>query len=311
MPGFLTHYIAGQALLNELDKEVSIKIKNYEKLFNLGTQGPDIFFYYFPGQILKRSRGVGSDMHQSNLGLVLLDMSVSTGLVNALVRDKIFAYTAGFMMHYLLDAFAHPYVYAKTFKANAPRIKNSADHRKFETAIDIKMLDLVRSKKPAELKQWQLINANKNQMNSASEALSNALKNVYKRNIPTKTIERAMRHMVYLTRLLESKNGKRKRLVELVENISIKEPLYSSMVHTQKLTDDVDYLNTKKTSWSPPWAKEEISTDSFVERYQNSIKECVNLVETLYEYVYKKLDVELLAAKIGNLSLKTGKPCQG
>jgi len=310
MPGFLTHYIAGKALLQSLAPQIQQPIASGERLYNLGTQGPDIFFYYFPGALRKRSRGVGSQMHLSNLGLFLLEMAKSARATkNPREKDTIFAYTSGFLMHYALDAHAHPYVYAMTHKDHAPKIKNSADHRKLETAIDVAMLKLVSGQKPAGLKQWELINADSRQMAIAAEALSQAVRAIYSRDVPPKIVHRAMRHMVHLTRLLQSKSGRRKRWMELVENLTVREQLFSSMVHMQELADGEDYLNTQKISWTPPWQKECTYTDSFLDRYYAAIDEGVQLVEALYEYVYADLSAEDLAEKIGNRSLKTGLPC--
>ena len=308
MPGFLTHYIAGKALFQSLDPKIQKPIAEGERLYNLGTQGPDIFFYYFPGQLRKRSRGVGSQMHVSNLGLFLMQMAELAANAPAHEKDIVFAYTSGFLMHYVLDAHAHPYVYAMTHNDDAPRIKNSADHRKFETAIDVAMLKLVSSQKPAGLKQWELINADSGQMCIAATALSQAVREIYNRDVPPKIVHRAMRHMVHFTRLLQSKSGRRKRWMELIENLTIREPLFSSMVHPE-VTDEQDYLNALKATWAPPWQKENTCTDSFLDRYHAAVEEGLQLVESLYDYVYGKLPAEQLAEKIGNRSLKTGLPC--
>jgi len=310
MPGFLTHYIAGQNLIQSVASPVTEIIKSGEKLFNLGSQGPDIFFYYFPGQLRKRSRGVGSHMHESDLGVFLAYMARLAKEAPAQDKDIIFAYTSGFIMHYALDSHAHPYVYAMTHNEGAPKIKNSADHRKFETAIDVAMLELMGGKKPAELKQWELINAEACHMCTAAAALSLGVYQVYNRDVPPKVVHRAMRHTVHFTRLIQSKTGRRKRWMELVENMTIRQPLFSSMIHMQALTEGFDYLNTRKAPWIAPWPKAESQTDSFVDRYNAAVREAVLLVTGLHDYVYGDLPAEDLVKKLGNRSLKTGMPCE-
>lgn len=212
MPGFLTHYIAGQALLNTVSPEIQEFIKPSEQIFNIGTQGPDIFFYYVPGLLRKRSRGVGSLMHLCDLGPFLAQMARLTATFDECDSQKVtFSYIAGFIMHYMLDVNAHPYVYARTHKSNAPKIHNSAEHRKFETAIDVAMLKLVSGEKPADYSQWTLINAPSNEMSIVSTIMSQALMKIYNRNVRTKEIYRAMRYMVQFTKLLQSRSGRRKR----------------------------------------------------------------------------------------------------
>ena len=311
MPGFLTHYISGQALLKVIDPKIQKIIQPCERLYNLGTQGPDIFFYYMPGHFRKRSRGIGTEMHQSDLGIFLAEMSKAAKEATPKARDIIFSYTAGFIMHYALDASAHPYVYAMTHHDNVPKIKNSADHRKFETAIDVAMLKLMSGKKPAEYSQWELVAANNHQMSTASIAMSRVLQNVYNRDIPATTVRRAMRYMVQLTRILQSRKGRRKRWMELVENMTIREPLFSSMTHPQEVADEHDYLNTKKSSWYAPWENDkDANNDSFVDRYHTAVEEGAKMIELLYAYVYQDMGLNALTESLGNRSLKTGMPCK-
>jgi len=307
MPGFLTHYIAGQAVLNTLAPDIRKKISHSERLYNLGTQGPDIFFYYIPGIVRKRSRGVGSQMHRSNLGLFLMQMANAAKQNAGLDRDIIFAYTAGFIMHYAVDTNAHPYVYACTHDSTVSKIKNSTIHRHFETAIDILMLKLVEDKKPADHKQWELINANKSHMKVAAITTSNALLQIYNRDVPPKNVYKAMRHMCGLTRLMQSQKGRRKKIVGTLENITIRQPLHASLIHDQMLTDGIDYLNEQKKPWQPPWDEtDNFCTDSFTDRFYAATTEGLNMIQALHNYIYENLSAEALAKAFGNRSLKTG-----
>jgi len=224
-------------------------------------------------------------------------------------RDIIFAYTAGFIAHYALDVSAHPYVYAMTHNNNAPKIKNSASHRRFETAIDVAMLNLLSGQKPADYNQWELLAAEAAHMCAASSAASHVLRSVYGRNIPSKIVHRAMRHMMHLTRLLQSRKGRRKKWMELAENLTIREPLFSCMVHPQDI-DEFDYLNTQKKPWHSPWeADAQAHNDSFAERYHAAIEEGAKMIRHMYSYVYEGAALEALATELGNRSLKTGMEC--
>jgi len=310
MPGFLAHYIAGQAVSNSIAINIREKIKQYERLYNLGTQGPDIFFYYFPGHMRKRSRGIGSEMHQNNLGPFITKMARLAKGFDAEDRDLLFAYTAGLVMHYALDTCAHPYVYARTHQDTATKLKNSADHRVFETAIDIALLKLVSGKKPADYSQWELICAENVHLAMAAKAMSHAIKSVYHREIPPKDVFKAMRHMIGLTKLLRSRRGRRKKWMELIENLSLRQPIFSSMVHAQTVDGSLDYLNEQKTPWQPPWEETDFCTDSFIDRYHQAVESGLQMIQYLYNYVYEDLPKKLLLDKLGNRSLKTGLPCE-
>jgi len=309
MPGFLTHYIAGQAVLNSAGPEINAVIQKGERLYNLGTQGPDIFFYYLPGIIRKRSRDIGGQMHKNDLGVFIARMAHLAKHSPKDERDLIFSYTAGIIMHYMVDVHSHPYVYARTHNDNAPSLKNSADHRHFETSIDTALLKLVSGKKPADISQWELIKAETSHLIVAAKAMSRVLKQVYDRTIHPKDVYYAMRHMIRLTRLLRSRKGRRKKWVAVVENLTVGEPIFSSMVHDQEIDDSVDYLNAQKKPWKAPWEVEALCTDSFIDRYNAAVDEGLELVQALYDYVYGNLPLKTLGQKLGNRCLKTGAPC--
>ena len=306
MPGFLTHYVAGQELLKNLPVELVLPIEPNERLFNLGTQGPDFFFYYFQGQLSKESRSVGTVMHLSNLGRFLCFMANQTKDKEKREAEAIFAYTAGFIMHYCLDSHAHPYVYARTESKSNTKLKNSADHRKFETAIDIRMLNMLQDKKPADYNQWEIIKADEFQLSKASHALSLGLHEVYKRRVSPSVVKKAMRQMVIFTRLLQSKTGRRKRLVNFAEKLTIKEPLFSSMVHLQEVTDNEGCLNLNNAEWCPPWDGASTESYSFVELFNRAVEDASRMVDKLYGFVFGETSLEEMQNELGNRSLKTG-----
>jgi len=308
MPGFLTHYIAGQTVMSSAGPKITRKINKYDRLFNLGTQGPDIFFYYLPGIIRKNSRNIGGEMHSNDLGIFIAHMAYIAKKTGSPKCDCIFSYTAGLIMHYLVDVHAHPYVYAKVYKEGAPKIKNSADHRHFETCIDIALLKLLCGEKPAEYSQWELINAETEHMATAAKAMSHAIRKVYRRKIPSRHVYQAMQHMIKLTWLLRSRKGRRKKWTALVENITIGENIFSSLVHDQEVDNSIDYLNSKHAPWQPPWGAP-ACTDSFADRFMAATNEGLQLITALHDYVYGDLTLQALGKILGNRSLQTGAPC--
>ena len=310
MPGFITHYIAGQALLDAVQPKIRRIIEPRANIFNLGAQGPDIFFYYVPGFIRRRSRGVGSQMHMENLGVFFMHMANRLKNTRHPAEQKIvFAYTSGFLMHYSLDVYAHPYVYACTHNDNDRKLQSAARHRQFETALDVEMLKLVSGEKPADYKLWHLIRAKDVHMRAAALAVSSAVLNTYNRDVQPLDVYMAMRYMVRFTRLLQSKGGRRKRLMALAEDLTIRANPLSAMVHMQEVIDGRDYMNIKKASWNAPWEHESREV-SFVELYQNAVAEAAQMVQGLYSYMRGDVSLEKLMEQIGNRSLKTGEALQ-
>ena len=312
MPGFITHYICGQATLNTIVPEARqmIKYESNEQFYNIGTQGPDIFFYHFPSLLRKQLRFLGIQMHKDGFGSFMSKMVdiMSYQQLSQAKKSLLFSYISGFLTHYALDATAHPYVYSQTGirqkgdKARA--IKYSVNHRKFETAIDVLMLDLMSSKKPSDYKLWELIRVERNPAQVVAGAMSASIREVYGRNVRPKDVYKAMTYMTAVTRILQSTDGRRKRFMELIENLTIGENLISSIIHMQKVADGVDYMNLDHASWCIPGM--ESHNESFVELYNESIREGHRMINALYHCINGEISREQLAMELGNRSLSTG-----
>ena len=307
IPGFITHYLGGQSALLSVSPVIHDCIAPMSCLYNLGTQGPDIFFYYVPGFVTKRIRGIGTQMHNENLGLFITQMAnVLMQTEGDTRRQAIFAYTAGFLAHYAMDVHTHPYVFAQTQNPATSVIKEATRHRHFETSIDVLMLSRLYNKKPLGYKQWQLISTEKPHKKIAAAAAGESIRKVYGRNISTNDVYRAMGQMASFTRFLQSKTGRRKRWLGRVESITIGSKIISALIHMQNVTDGCDYLNINKTPWAAPWAPEIVRTESFPELFESAVKDTVQMIEALYAYMQNGLSQSQLAAQIRNRSLKTG-----
>ena len=310
MPGFITHYICGQAILKNLDSDAQKMIAPNTQFYNIGTQGPDIFFYYIPGLIKKRSRNIGIQMHKQDFGDFISHMIdiMTFKQLSDYKRGILFSYISGFLTHYALDATAHPYVYSKTGVRKkgdkAKAIKYTVNHRKFETAIDVLMLKLMSSKKPSDHKLWELIRVDGDPAKVVAGAMSASIRETYQRNVNPKDVLKAMDYMVTITRLLQSAKGRRKRLMELIENLVIGEHLFSSIIHMQNVTDGVDYMNLGHLPWNTPGSEEK--TDSFVELYHEAVSEGHEMIDTVWRFMNGEVSWDKLTIVLGNRSLSTG-----
>ena len=336
MPGFLTHCLAGRRLKEKLRADGQKILAEKERLFYLGCQGPDIFFYYFSGAFSKAARGIGGKMHDKDLGRFIWDLAASSwlasrcgakGLTPQAIADgladkdgpgpggfaelagggpetesgrAIFAYACGYVMHYCLDSATHPYVFARTETGDGTGAKNTADHRHFETELDICMLLRLEGKKPNDWTHFEMIDAKKPDMAAAALASAAAIRHVYGAGISGGQVLAAMRSMVGFTKFLQSKKGRRKRLLRFFEKLTVREPVYSSLMHSQAAGEGA--LNLEGNEWQPPWPGGAPGSQSFPDLFDGAVEEAVALCETL-------LGEGMLGGfseRLGNKSLKTG-----
>jgi len=289
MPGFLTHYLAGQAVQARLGDAVIIA-PAHQQLFTLGAQGPDIFFYYAPGFLRARSRNVGSVIHEADFGPFFMHMARYTR------QETLFAYLSGFLTHFAVDVAAHPFVNAHCAEENATSIQAAAHHRSYETALDVLMLARQTGQKPADICQWQLINAPAMQRQIAAIAFSKGVQAIYNRPLQPQDVYHAMGHMVRNTRLLASAGGRRKKIAAFIENALVGAPILSAMVHPQTITDGRDYLRLEEA-------------DNFPAIFDRAVAHAAELIRALHAYRGKEITRHELTARIGNYSLATGQPC--
>ncbi len=146
MPAFATHYYYAKRVYNELDKEIQKLIDEYRDFYDLGAQGPDIFFYYKPYKKNSVS-DFGSDLHEKPVRIFFED-----AIENIKKYDSVAAlvYLLGVSTHFSLDSSYHPIINIKT--------KTFNEHMILETELDRKILEKeLESTKPYNFRRNLLI----------------------------------------------------------------------------------------------------------------------------------------------------------
>lgn len=124
MPAVAAHYQFGQLALKKANRAVVAKVQAQKAMFDLGTQGPDLLFYFRPYQ----KNAI------SNIGSVIHDEQTAADFILAMWEDRAnwsdaqLAYLLGFCCHYALDRRCHPFVGVK-----APTMR---EHQALESAFD-------------------------------------------------------------------------------------------------------------------------------------------------------------------------------
>src|SRR5574344_691941 len=136
MPGFITHNLFGREEYKKMqDNSVKKSIRSQRNVYNLGLQGPDLFFY-FPFARYIGKKNLGSMMHNTEVNTYFSKMlDYIEKLKDAEEKNIAVAYLSGFLGHYMLDCHCHPYIYAKTDYLTKNKFYH-AKHVQLETDID-------------------------------------------------------------------------------------------------------------------------------------------------------------------------------
>ncbi|MBM7556508.1 zinc dependent phospholipase C family protein [Halanaerobacter jeridensis] len=135
MPDFWTHILGGDLVTKEMKASEEQKyvemIKKNQELFNLGCEGPDIFFYndFWPWISEKRGAEIGDKLHQEQIKkLFATSLNFLKDNQDNQNFPQLFAYLSGFIVHYALDKRIHPFIYQET--------NNFPEHKNLEINID-------------------------------------------------------------------------------------------------------------------------------------------------------------------------------
>lgn len=331
MPGFLTHYLFGRQILTKLDLITSSSlfktaVKKHPTVFNLGTQGPDLFFYYLPSNFNPKKK-LGTLMHQNRTGSFFANCLDYLGKPQRHdTRDVFAAYLAGMICHYALDSYAHPYIYARTGydDSTAGTMTYLANHCQFESNLDSIMLQQLRHRLPSSFDASRCIRLSEMELHALASSLTDTVTKTFFPNeaAPYTTrgfMLRAIKHMPIKIRFLHDNGGMKRPVVEWMEKKTIKANILSCLFTIDEIKHPAYILNQNHDPWCNPWNREQCYSSSFLDIYLDGLKytaACMQLLALFYDSLsvtskhheqseaYKAELLELL----GNCSYNSGLP---
>ncbi len=298
MPGFTTHHIAGIRAYSQMENGILKQaVSAHRSLYDLGLQGPDMFFYN-PLMLHRRGCGnVGSYMHENCVSrffeICLKEIAADR---SPCVRERAFAYMSGYVCHCLLDSVCHPYIY---FRSGGRRtnLRNQSRHARLESRIDALLLS--EQKKSLQADHLQAAEVSREEMRFLSSFLSGCMS----RACCGISRERLVRPSAIRFSFYSFRTG-RKLLV-----------LHGFLGRS----GPDDSLNLKHAAWLNPWDESICSVESFPELLEQTLFRC-RLLHTQMNSLYEKIssgqtpkekDYETVLAALGNRSLHSGLPIGG
>ena len=146
MPGFTTHYLFGVKAYNDLPNNyLKHVISKYRWLYQIGLQGPDIFFYNIPILRHRDYRNVGSHMHEYHVNRFFRNcLNEIAAISSKQQREQAISYMAGFLCHYAADSICHPYVYGRIqYETDGKGSRFHGLHAELENDIDTLLLKAI------------------------------------------------------------------------------------------------------------------------------------------------------------------------
>ena len=321
MPGFTTHYILGMKAFNDLpNNQLKYIIAKYRWLYQLGVQGPDIFFYNIPILRHRDYRNVGSYMHEHHIQDFFTCYLKNLGEIPfKQQRAEALSYFCGYLCHYIGDSICHPYVYGRIgYNAKAPTAQAHGMHAALENDIDALLLLKYKKKKPSQFNQAATICLNGMEMQFISRFLSKCINETYypitfKNNfqVTPQMVHRSILALRFGCRTLADPSGRKRNGIAFVENIFLKKPLASSKLVTDEVANPRACLNLDHETWCNPWDRRLASKASFPELFHQSLKKCCNVYAILntamdHAAISRESDMARLRDELGCYSYHSG-----
>lgn len=287
MPGFTTHYLFGVYNFRQLRQKqvcpvLQQSIAGARTVFQLGLQGPDVFFYHLPSQ-LKTIRP-GSIAHTRWTGDFLKCLAESPELFQK-EKDQSAAraYAAGFIGHYVLDTQMHPYVYDRTGTGDELKEKGYGDHIALESDIDAELLMRSMKRLPSEFPYGKTIAFDNEMRTVVVEILYYAYQMVFEElGLTRKYLAGAVRSMQIGTRLTYNPHNYKRQVLEKAERILFGHPQISPVIPSDHAKRSEDPLNLEHREWHNPWDTKQ--------RFCSSVPDLLKQASKRYQQVLEQLE---------------------
>lgn len=129
MPASYAHYRFGKLLLPTLPPDVRQCIQRFRRMYDVGLQGPDFFFYY--NIFMKTPTGeLGSFFHRQT------GQEFFPAACKAAASEAAKAYLYGLLGHYCLDSTCHPFVNQLAAAGEAGHVSLESEFERFLLMLD-------------------------------------------------------------------------------------------------------------------------------------------------------------------------------
>ena len=129
MPASYAHQRFGKQLLEQMPSEIRQCIQRFRRMYDMGLQGPDIFFYYLP--FLDTAPGkLGKQYHR------MTGKDFFAQVCPKADSEAARAYLYGLLAHYCLDSACHPFVNKVVADGEAVHAALEAEFDRYLMAMD-------------------------------------------------------------------------------------------------------------------------------------------------------------------------------
>lgn len=287
-----------EELQNELPGDIN------QDIAFLGSQGPDPM-YYTGGKDFRR---IADDIHRYRTRDFFKTM---VDYVKENNNKTTYSFLFGFISHYALDAYIHPYVYYNTGiydKDNPSTHHMRGLHMKFERSIDCVQIQKELHIKPRKLNLTKYYFTLKEAPTEVLELMHHTLKKEYQLPNGYSMYDKSTKAMYKMLKyIVTDRTGIKKLFYKFVDLFNKDNDMFLSDLSLYNHIDKYDFHNDAKNVWLDPLTGEEYTTslDEILLEAKEFAKDILTKVD---QYINTSTHINLDDV-FTDLSFNTGKDC--
>lgn len=284
MPDLWTHIIGGDMVIKELeDKALSNVILENRKYFNMGTQGPDFFFYedFWPWIKEKKGPTIGNLIHsKKTIDFLISSFRKLKEKEGSLNYPKSLSYFMGFITHILIDKNIHKIIDNIT--------TNDFEHKRLELELDCYFTKKYLDSECYKMNPCNYINIGDNFNQMISQIIYSNINQLYNVNIDSDLIVKSYNDMLKVHSILYSPFKIKAVLLKFFTSffsIDLDQYSYAYVKHFSILsTNDIDQIEEKMIE---------------------SIKQSKDVINIFCQYLKDKIDIDEVKKELDLYSAHT------
>ena len=272
--------------------DAKVPVYNYDT-FKAGSNGPDVFYCY---RVWTKNKpidlfAIAETLHKEKCGEFLVSM-----IKNA-KTDAQKGYVQGFLCHYALDSFVHPYI--EFITSNGQKYDFKTGHGTFEIALDTLFFqqDYGNRAKPFKIMSPRLITSN---LADVTMVLKSAFYDIGETDILPDAIADSFHHCDALHKIFHSRFGLKKLAYRVIENLFFgKNGLITVHVPNTKIKKDLPQ------EWVNPYDNKTYQGGVEQALIQGTQQSCHYLTQ-VQKYWDGNITLDDIKLIIGNINCDTG-----
>ncbi|MBQ3068727.1 MAG: zinc dependent phospholipase C family protein [Clostridia bacterium] len=279
MPAMITHYLLGKRLL-PLSGMPAIPNRD---AFLLGTQGPDIFFFFrmYPWQPGEKGMPTGVGLHGVRSSLLVDTLRTLLNEAPAEDRPILKSYILGFLSHYAADRTIHPFVlyWQEDLMKQEPLYAKSEGpyHYRIESALDTLLLHHDSGEYVTAFSLKSLVpkpDAERDRI--LAWFYHELLLRVLDKEIPEKQLRKLTGDFRHSMGWMTDRNEWKGKAIRFYERTTKSGAFLSSLLRTKEV-ERYDYINSEHRVWLKN--DNEVSREDFYELCDDTVEVMVSVLK--------------------------------